>query len=291
MNEDGTPIVDTSNTGEEAQESTTPEEVADILGLNKPETVTEEELIAAEEATPAEGEPVEPEAPAAGEPVAAEEATPEAPAAETPAEPVEAPSFALEVEDVNGEKVTINPGDNLEEVLKDFEPKTNGQIFQIIKDVMDMESAKKEYDTEQETKAGEAAHAETLANIHAGWDKEMAALQAEKRLPVSADPNNPNKEFVERRGAVFRFMAEENSNRQKDGRPLLQSFGDALDKLENREAKEAKVEADKKERELAKKRGSMVGGSSAAATSSAPVYRPGSARTADEALRSMGMLG
>jgi hypothetical protein len=296
MNEDGTAVVDTSN-GEEGQETATSEEVAEVLGLNKPETVTEEELNTETEeevknetdGSDSNTEQSEAGAGQGGEETAASNESNSTASTGTEAE--EAPSFALEVEDANGEKITINPGDNLEEVLKDFEPKTNGQIFQIIKDVMKMESDKEAYDADQKTAAQEAAHAETLANIHAGWDKEISTLQADKRMPVSADPNNPSKEFTERRDAVFKFMAEENDKRREDGRPLLQSFEDALDKLENREAKESKIEAAKKEKELARERGGMIGGSSAPAGSSSPVYRPGSARNANEALSVMGITG
>jgi hypothetical protein len=266
-------------------ESTTPEEVSQILGLSAPETVAEEPE-APEPETPEEpAAPVEPEAPV--EPVAPVVETPAEP--ETPEEAPEAPSFALEVEDASGNKLTVNPGDNLEEVLQDFEPKTNGQIFQIIKDVMKMEAAKEAYDAQQADDAVVAERAEAVANIQSGWDKEIEALRGEKRLGVPADPNNPEDKANQRVQQVYKFMAETNEKRIAEGREPIRSLEDALDKIELQERRDAETEAAKKAKEDAKRRGGLVGGGSAPGTPSSGAYRSGSARTAEEALRNAGL--
>lgn len=195
----------------------------------------------------------------------------------------ETPTFTIEVEDANGTKFTIGPDDSLDEVLAEFEPKNNGQIFKIIEDHMQARADKKAFDAERANAQAEAAHAEQIATIHAGWDKEIQKLQGEKRLPLDA-------KIDERKNEIFKFMADENEKRQADGRPLLQSFEDALDKLENQESKDAAEQAKKDAKEEARRRGGLVGGSSAPATSGAPAYKAGQARSASEAIYSLGLL-
>lgn len=288
MNEDGTPIEEnpadepsTANIpASEGGETTTPEEVAELLHLEKPapaEEEQEDEEDSEEPETPEE--PEEPETPENPE----TPPTPEKPEP-TPETPEEAPTFELEVEDVNGEKFTLKPGDKLEDVLKDFEPKSNGQIFQIIDDLHQLRADKEKYDADAKVKAEEEAHATALKEINDSWDKEIEALQGSKRIPVTTDGKRS-----ERVDEVFKFMGEENDKRAEDGRPFIRSFEDALDKLELKESKEAAAKKDKEEKELAKKKGAMVGGSSAPATSGAPVYK-GGARNANEAIRSMGLI-
>lgn len=254
-------------------ENTTPEEVAQILNLPQDESTDEE----AEEPVADEEEPAE-------EP--GEEPADEEPKEETPAEevtPTEEPTFALEVEDANGEKITINAGDDLEQVLADFEPKSNGQIFKILQDVMRLEGEKQAHDAQQAESTERAEYEAKVAKVQAGWDAEIEALQGEKRLSVKEE------ERTERVNEVFKFIAEENAKRSQSDRPLIQSFEDALDKLELREKKEAEAEAKKEAKTQQRRNGGLVGGSSAPATSGAPVYR-GGARNANEALRQIGAL-
>jgi hypothetical protein len=277
MNEDGTPIE--APEGGEAQ-TTTESEVLEIMGKTSAEL----------EETPAESEEVEtPEAPVAEKTEEVEAPKEETPKEEAPKEeavvetPAETPTFSVEVEDANGKKFTVTPDDNLEEVLAEFEPKNNGQVLQLMRDLDRLSGEKSKFEDSKAADEAEAAHAETISKIHESWDNEVTKLQGEKRLPLDA-------KIEDRKAEVFKFMAEENDKRNEDGRPLLQSFEDALDKLELREGKEAKVAKAKAEKERTKQRGGLVGGSSAPATSGAPVYRSGSARNSNEALRELGLL-
>lgn len=286
MNEDGTPVaadepaapvVDNINSEEG---SVTADEVAQVLNIKAPAA----QEISAEkptEETPAE--PEKPETPA--EPV--EQPKPEAPKAEpaTPDTPAEVTSFALEIEDAEGNKITINPGDNLDEVLADFVPKNNGQIFQIVKDVMKMEQAKEAYDADQAKVAEKAEYDKRVADIQAGFDLEVERLQGEKRLPTVADGKEN-----ERLSAVYKFMTEENGKRIAAGQPPIQTIEDALDKLELREKREAEAEAARKAKEDARARGGLVGGSSAPAASTQSSHVPLSATNANQALKNAGLL-
>jgi hypothetical protein len=85
-------------------------------------------------------------------------------------------------------------------------------------------------------------------------------------------------------------MAEENDKRIKASRPTLDSFEDALDKLEAKEAREANAEAKVEAKNTARKNGALVGGSSAPAGNGPKVYRAGSARSMSEAIREQGLL-
>lgn len=272
MNEDGTPI-EAPAEQVDGGESTTPEEVSQILGLNPPETTTEEPETPE---APEEEEVEEPEAPE--EPETPEEEAP--PEVSEPETPVEEPTFTMEVEDADGNKHTIS---SLEDLPRDFEPKDNLQIMEILQGIQKLDGERQAYESDKTTKAEEAEKAERVASIQESWDKEIKTLQADKRMPTDG-------KFDERRDAVFKFMAEENAKRNEDGRPLLQSFEDALDKLENREGKEQAKEAEKKEKELARQRGALVGGSSAPGAGTSPVYRSGSARNSSEAIRAAGLL-
>lgn len=289
MNDDGTPtaapeVEPTAPTPAEPStenipggEGTTPEEVAKVLNI--PVTTPDEEE-PEEPVVPVEPEEPAPETPPAPVAVAPEPVAPVAP--ETP----ETPSFALEVEDANGEKYTINPGDSLEQVLENFEPKSNGQIFQIIEDLGVKKQEKAVYDSDQAESQANEEKAEQIVTIQTGWDKEIESLRGTKRLPVSADGKT-----TERETSIFKYMAEENQKRTEEGRPLLQSFEDALDKFELNEKKEAEIQAAKEEKELAKKRGGLVGGSSAPASSGAPVYQPNMARNANQAIEKLNLIG
>lgn len=287
MNEDGTPIA-APEPGDGETGGTTPEEVLSVMGKG-PEPEGEPETPPAD---PDGGEPPAgaDKVPADPDDAPADPETPPAPAADptptppAPAPPEEAPSFAVEVEDAQGNKITIEPGANIEEVLKDFEPKSNGQIFQIIKDVMAAEQSQKEYQAEQEQQARDEQAKTAIAEVQAGWDKEITALQGSKRLPVDAAGKSE-----ERVTEVFKFMADVNAEREKNGQPPVSSFEDALDKLELKERKDAEAKKAKEEKDLARKRGGIVGGSSAPASSGGPTYA-GGARNANAALRQMGFI-
>lgn len=284
MNEDGTPIapadepvapvVDNLNSEEG---SVTPEEVAQVLG--KPVPVAEEPVA-----------PVEPEEPVV--PVVEEPApvVPFPPKVEEPVAPIvapEAPSFALEVEDANGTKFIINPDDNIDEVLKDFEPKDNGQIFKIIEDRMQLKMDAKAYTDNEATKTAEAEHAQAVANIQSGWDREAEKLQGEKRIPMTVEGKSN-----ERLEAVYKFMAETNQVRIAAGVSPIQTLEDALDKMELQESKAAAAETARKAKEDARARGALVGGSSAPASSgAAPTWNAGTGvNNANQALKSMGLI-
>jgi hypothetical protein len=272
---------DGSEGNEEAAEGTTPEEVAQVLkgagmDVKVPAAAPAADEEAKEVAPDADDDAGEEEAAPAEEAKPAEEAAkPEAPTDE------EAPSFTMTIEDVNGQSYSISADDNLSDVLEDFEPKNNGQILDILDKFRDLKDSKKSYDSEQATKAADDEKQEAISKILSGWDREIDQLVADKRL---------DSKEADRVGEVREFMSNENSKRETDGRPLIGSFEDALDKLEAIEAREAAAQAKKDAKDTARKNGGMVGGSSAPASGKQQAYRVGSARNVNEAIRAAGLL-
>lgn len=267
--EEQTPNVP-ADEGGEGGEGVTEQEIADALGSTgikiKPE---------AKPVVPAEDEPDE-------------EVVPEKPApvvlAVEPVKPLDAntPDFSFTVKDANDVSFKVNPEDSIEDVLADFDPKNNGQIIAVLEQLREAKEAKKAYEDTQAKESADTATKERIQSIQDGWDNEVKNLQAEKRMPT--------KDADTRIAEVYKFMDEVNTKRMAANQPTINTFEDALDKLESKEARDAKVTQDRTDKETARKNGGLVGGSSAPASSGTPVYKAGSARNANQAIRSMGLL-
>jgi hypothetical protein len=190
-------------------------------------------------------------------------------AAETPAD---APTFSLEVEDAEGKSYTI---ERLEDLPEDFEPKNNRQIMEVLRDLSKLETQKADYETDQARQAEETAQQERVAAIQENWKNEFAQL----KITDKADQDK-----------VFAYMKAENDDRQKNGQPLIASIKDAQNGLKLQEQATAEAQAKKDAKDTARKNGALVGGSSTPAGNGPKPYVVGSARTAREATRVMGLL-
>lgn len=195
----------------------------------------------------------------------------------------DAPDFSFTVKDANDVTFKISPGDSIEDVLAEFDPKNNGQIVSILDQLRKAEDKQAAYEKSVEDDKVKVATAERVQAIEDGWNKEVENLQAEKRL-------SSGKTGEDRIAEVYKFMAEVNAARMKAGSATINSFEDALDKLEAKETREAKVTQDKADKETARNNGGLVGGSSAPASSGTPLYKAGSARNANQAIKAMGLL-
>lgn len=274
----------TGSEGSENGEGTTPEEVAEVLkgaGIKLPAEPTVKED--AEEEVPApeasddeeEGDLEEEEESAKPEP----DTKPE----EVPAPEVTDDKYAFEVEDANGVTFKVTPDAKMEDILAEFEPKNNGQIIDILSQLTDAKAALKADQVEAEKAAAAEAQTAKVAEIQDSWNAEITDLVAKDRIPKGEDGDK-------RTAAVYKFMSQENDKRAEAGKPLLASFEDALDKLENQEARDAKVAEAKAAKDERRANGALVGGSSAPATAPTKAYRSGSARNVNEALRGAGLL-
>ena len=264
-----------SEAGGDESEAVTQEEIASALkssGINvKPEpaaTDTEEEKDA--ENTEEEAEPGADESTGDEEETPAEESKDKE--TESEATDTEVKQFSLDVEDAEGVTHKI---EKIEDLPEDFEPKNNRQIMQILKDLSTLESDKASYEADQAEEARKADSAQAVESIQEGWKQEFTDLNITDEA---------------RREEVMEYMAKENDKRIADGKPLIRSAEHALLGLQQVEAKAEAAEKAKADKETARKNGGLVGGSSAPASSKAPVYKSGSARNANEAMRSMGLL-
>lgn len=276
---------DGADSGEaEVLETTTPQEVAEILGKSGMDVPVPKETEAAgdddktdetEDAAAKTGEAAKPDVPAVKE-------TPKETAKST-ADEQAAKEFSLTVEDKNGVTYKLNAGDNIDDVLAEFEPKSTAQVMQLMHDLGKLEAQKSDYEAEQAKVEEEAARDERVTQLQDSWKAEITDLQAAGRLDKTADGSST------RVDAVYAHMGEENAKRMQANRPGLSSFEDALNSLEIKEAKEAKEQAAKTAKETSRQNGALVGGSSAAATNAGPQY-PGGARNANEALKAMKLI-
>jgi hypothetical protein len=276
-----------SDDGEESG-GTTAEEVAQILNL--PQAPTEEEV---EDDVPEPEDDGDLDADGAGDEPAPDEPTTEQPApastteddksAETATD--EAPDFSFTVEDADGVTFKVGPDDDIDSVLKDFNPTGTGQLVSILGMVQEAKQKQSQYESDQAAQRADEERDERVAKINESIDNELSTLVSDGRIPAA---NNLRES--ERGQQIFDFMRAENEKRSEDGRPLLASVEDALDKLENKERRESDAQAKVDRKETARKNGSLVGGSSAAASGGSKPYVSGSATNATQALRQAGLL-
>lgn len=273
---DGEAVTVSDETG-----SVTPDEIAEALGP-KYKTVTPAKV--ADKESEEKNETAKPKVDegAAGE---SSDNKPDNAGGSTEAKPVGAkaeevaataePDFSFTVEDSTGASFKIQPGDSIEDVLKDFDPKNNGQIIAILDQLREAKDSQATYQADKANETAEAEKASRVASIQQGWEDEF------KQLGIKED---------DRKADIYKYMADENNKREVANRPLIASIEDAKLGLEAREAKAASEQAAKDAKEEARKNGALVGGSSASATSGVPVYKAGTATNSGQALKAMGLL-
>lgn len=178
-------------------------------------------------------------------------------------------------------KLTYDPSDPGSFIPDDFTTSTK-QLAEIMRAEREMSDIYKgrvaDFDKEQATKAS----AQRDKDILAGWDSEIADLIKSGVLEAPklkiGDKGYGEDPSVARTDAIFKFMAEKNEERAKEGVSPIQSFSLAFTMFENDAAKKAEEETRKKEDEETKQRGALIGGGSAASggTAEQTAYRAGS---------------
>lgn len=264
-------------------EGTTPEEVAEVLkssGIKIPAAEAEAPADDEEGDEPDEPAPVVPDEEPDEEEEPAPPAEPETPA---PVATTDDDKYSLQVEDANGVTYKISVGAKMEDIMAEFEPKNNGQILDILSQLSDLKDQKV---ADEAKAAGEAADEDRrtrASELLTGWQEEATVLQGSKRIPEGTDGEA-------RINEVYKFMADENTKRMEAGKPTLNSFEDALDKMEAKEGRDKVVADAKTAKDKARENGGKVGGASAPASSGPPVYRANSARNINQAIRAAGLL-
>lgn len=247
-----------------------------------PKPAKEEE----EPQTPQEPETPEPEPPVVPEP------EPEAPTE------IAAPTtddLWVEVQDSEGNavKLSYDPENPNTFLPADFTFKDDQQLFEILDAKNEMANLYRERTAEYQTQVEESEAKENAAKSDAeqtaSWDAEIQDLIdggfMETPKAKQGDKNFLEDPTVQKIDAVFKYMAEQNKTRLAEGKPVLRSFGTAYNLYNKTQEADAAVIQQKKDNDLAKARGSLVGGTSTTSTGEAPLYTVGSAKSIWEAAR------
>lgn len=269
-----------------------------VLGIKSAPKAAAAPLVA----PPAPAEPAKPTEPAAPAPAPAAPAaeakpTPVAPPAPAePEKPVDVPALDtsdlwIQVTNPEGQLVRLTLDEGIPD---DFRFTTDKQLFEIVDAFNEMRAIRAEREaaiTEAEGKRTEQQTAQaTEKSTMDSWANEIqdlidaGVLEAAKAQP--ADGKNYTAEEIAADPAlkvvddVFTFMAAENAKRQAAGQRPLASFASAYN-MWNKQNAAATAAADQANAaQLAKQRGSVVGGTSAPAADAGKgyVYKRGSAK-------------
>jgi hypothetical protein len=194
--------------------------------------------------------------------------------------PVETPAikpedYALEVEDAAGTKYTINSIDDLPD---DFTPKSNKQALQILDDLRELQTKRKADEEQVAVAAAEKQRNDAQAEVQKGWMTEIEALQADGRIDKpkikEGQPGFLEDPAIKRMDEVFTFMVNENKSRLAKGIAPIRSFTDALTHLELKEARAAKVTADRASADVAKRKAGLLSGAGGAGNGSGVADQP-----------------
>lgn len=295
MNEDGSTA---TNQTEETPASTNPNELEFEMTSEQEQEYVDQILASGNYTPPVDDKPADDTPPEETPPV---EEKPEAPKDETPELPepdkqeVSAPQaddLWIEVErvvtDELGEETTetvrlvYDPADPSSFIPEDFTAKSTKQLADIMDAKSEMAKLFEERQSEFEKAESSKAAVQKEKDLLASWDAEIkdlvgaGVLEAPKLKPgdegFGKDPANVKTD------AIFKYMAEQNTERAKNGIPPIASFGLAYTMFEGSEAKKAADEAEKKDNEETKLKGSMIGGGSAASggTADQAAYKSGS---------------
>ncbi len=196
---------------------------------------------------------------------------PTKPEPETPV----ADKYTLEVEDAQGNKLSIS---KIEDLPEDFEPKNNRQALQIISDLAKLDTRREADEAQATIRAEETRVADETAKINQGWQTEIDGLITDGRIDKpkvkEGDPKFLEDPAIQRMDTVFKFMNEENQGRLSKGIAPIRSFTDALTHLELKEAREAKVTADRTATDTARRKAGLLSGSSATGSAAGGAERP-----------------
>lgn len=154
--------------------------------------------------------------------------------------PADDSDLYVEVEDAEGNKVKIT---KIGDLPSDFIYKDSRQpleIFEAIDELKEKKADRAKLRSENETLEDSNSTRERVATL---WSSEITAMQADDTLPTGTIdwekgeyPSAKAKEQVE---GLFTFMAEENTRREKDGRPYIVSLRDVAVLKAQADAKQA----------------------------------------------------
>lgn len=192
----------------------------------------------------------------------------------------------IEVKNSEGKDVKLifdptNPNSFLPD---DFTFKDDKQLFEILAAKQEMADLYKErsQDFETQTKeASEKASAEAATKAqNEGWDAEIENLVAAGLLDEPkvkpGDKGFMDDPAVQKIDNVFKWLGAHNTKLRSEGKAQITSFGTALSLMNKEVADKDAADKKKADNAEAKRRGALVGGTSAASGGDKKVYRAGS---------------
>lgn len=219
---------------------------------------------------------------------------PEAPApaaAPEPAAQLDTSDLWISVKNADGNDVTLKLDDGIPE---DFMFKDDKQLFEVLDSFQEMKQlrADRQAAIDKQLADQEAASASerSTQTILEGWNNEMAQLEEAGFLSKPKDAPADGKMYtaaetaadpaLQERDAIWTFMKATNEQRAKENKPPIMSFTTAYTLYNKDKTSSADAAALKQENDLAKKKGGVVGGTSAPAGGGTKgyVYKRGSAR-------------
>ncbi len=188
----------------------------------------------------------------------------------------------VELEDANGKTFKIGVNDPIPEELV-F--KNDAQLAELTEARMEMKGTLRDREADLEKSQAEQQSKQSEEAQLASWDNEIqeligAGLIEAPKVKVG-EKDYLQDAAVQKIDTVFKFMASENTKRAAEGKPKIMSFGTAFTLWSSDSAKKEAEEKQKKDNEIAKARGSLVGGSSSSSSGGAhkELYTQGTAGT------------
>lgn len=251
-----------------------------VLGIAPKEPVKEDP----KPVDPVEEDPKDPDEP---DPVVTPTTPPEPPAPEE-APVLKTDDLWIEVQstdkDGNPTKVKLTLDDGIPD---DFQFASDKQLYEVLDSFNEMKRLRGErqatVDKWESDKKERESEAQNQQEVFAGWDAEIQELIEDGIIDApklkADDPKFREDPSVKKVDQVFEFMRLQNEQRAKEDKSPIRSFTSAFNKWQAQENKAIEDQKAKDEAELIKKRGAIVGGTSAPTGSDkAYVYKRGSAK-------------
>jgi hypothetical protein len=153
-----------------------------------------------------------------------------------------------------------NPLDKIDD---DWEPKSYKELLELSVKVNEQREQERQLKSEIDDVDQQKAQLVAREEIQKEWNAEIESLIAEGRIPKIKDKESDSDEGIKARDDVFRFMIAHNNKVAETGKGYkVSSFEQALDLKEMQDMMKDKEEFDKKQADVKKRQGSMIGGNS-----------------------------
>jgi len=146
----------------------------------------------------------------------------------------------------------------------DYEPSSWAEYSRNLSELTELRTDKRFFDRAETQKAEELVTTEQQKAqddaIREGFNTEITDLTKDGSLPKVKDPSATDDPGVVAQKELWEFFIKENDRLIAKGRPIMRSLETAFELMSARKTKADNAEDDKKDAELRRKKGNMVGG-------------------------------